>query len=336
MRNALLGCCLIACSSSAQQSPQLDFLNGNRPILDAHNCYPYDGKWPNRIDRALKTGFPVSIEQDLAWYVDPATGKGRVVVSHSAKTNSADPTLQDYFFARVRPIMEKALAENHQNQWPLVLLHFDFKDTQPALLHAVWDLLGQYQSWMVTAKKTADPHELAPMIRKPLMVITEDSDAQEEVFFRQVPVGADLRLFGSAHTYKPQANSATERNHLIATLPPDKLLTETPTDYRRWWNNSWYEVEEGGESHAGDWTPADAARLKALVDHAHKAGFWIRFYTLDGFTDGRANGWFSDYNFGSLQAAQIRWKAAIEAGVNFIATDQYEDLANTMHKEGVR
>ena len=42
-----------------------------RPMVDAHNCYPYDGQWGDRIDRALSAGFPVSIEQDLTWYVDP-------------------------------------------------------------------------------------------------------------------------------------------------------------------------------------------------------------------------------------------------------------------------
>ncbi len=331
-RNAAAGCLLVCCSLGAQQ-PQLKFLNDNRPVLDAHNCYPYDGKWADRIDRALRTGFPVSIEQDLAWYVDPATGKGRVVVTHSAHTNGSEPTLRDYFFKRVRPIMEKALAENHQKQWPLIVLHFDFKDNQPALLHAVWDLLGDYQSWIVTAPKKSDPHELAPMTRKPLLVITEDSDAQEEVFFHQVPVGSNLRLFGSAHTNIPKGKPQSELIHLAATLPADQLLTEAPTDYRRWWNNSWYEVEEGGQPHAGDWTTADAARLHALVDRAHHLGYWIRFYTLDGFTDGAAQGWFSGYNFGSLQAARIRWRASLKAGVNFIATDQYEDLAKTMRKD---
>ena len=36
----------------------LDFLNHNRPVLDAHNCYPYKGDFKDRIDRALKTGIP--------------------------------------------------------------------------------------------------------------------------------------------------------------------------------------------------------------------------------------------------------------------------------------
>jgi hypothetical protein len=61
-------------------------------ILDAHNCYPYEGKWADRIERALSTGTPVSIEQDIAWY------QGRVVVSHTPKTNGSEPLLTDYFF----------------------------------------------------------------------------------------------------------------------------------------------------------------------------------------------------------------------------------------------
>src|SRR6185437_16583023 len=141
-------------SAASAQSANLDFLNHNRPLLDAHNCYPYDGQWNERIQRALDSGFPVSIEQDLAWYVDRATGKGRVVVSHTAKPTGAEPTLRDYFFEQVRPVIEKALAENKQNQWPVIVLHFDFKDTQPAILNAVWELLGEYEPWLSTAPKT--------------------------------------------------------------------------------------------------------------------------------------------------------------------------------------
>lgn len=318
------------------QQPQLQFLNHGRPVLDAHNCYPYEGKWADRIDRALKAGSPVAIEQDLAWYVDPATGQGRVVVSHTPKTTGSEPTLRHYFFDRVRPIVEKALAENNRSQWPLIVLHFDFKDNQAPLLHAVWNLLGEYDSWITTAAKTSDPHELAPFDPKPLLVITEDSDAQEEVFYKEVPVGGRLRLFGSAHTYAPATRNQEERLHLLATLSPEQLLTERPTDYRRWWNNSWVEVEEGGQPRAGAWTAADATRLRALVDHAHQLGFWIRFYTLDGFAPGTGEGWDASYNFGSLAAVRVRWQAAIDAGVNFIATDQYEALGKLMAQDGLR
>ena len=94
----------------------LDFLNHNRPLLDAHNCYPYKGDFKDRIDRALAAaltaGYPIGIEQDLAWAIDPATGKGRPVVTHEAKTTGSEPALRDHFFERVRPIIEKALADN--------------------------------------------------------------------------------------------------------------------------------------------------------------------------------------------------------------------------------
>jgi hypothetical protein len=311
-------------TQAAFAQADLDFLNHNRPVLDAHNCYPYKGEWKDRIDRALGTGFPVGIEQDLAW------GNGRPVVTHEAKTVGNEPALRDYFFERVRPIVEKALKDNDRAKWPIIVVHFDFKSVQPELLHAVWDLLGEYEGWITTAQQTADPHQLAKFEPKPLLVLTEDSDEQEAVFSKQVPVGGKLRLFGSAHTAEVRAETREAREHLLATLPPEKLLPSQPTNYRRWWNNSWFTVEEGGQHKAGDWTPEDDRRLRALVDYAHHQGFWIRFYTIDGFLPGEDRGWGNTYNFGSHEAAAIRWKASIEAGVNLIASNQYEELAKAM------
>lgn len=318
-----------ALGATGAAAADLDFVNGGRPILDAHNCYPYEGQWNDRIQRALRSGFPVSIEQDVAWYVDPATGQGRVVVSHTPKTTGSEPTLEDYFFKQVRPVVEKALAENKRGQWPVIVLHFDFKDTRPELLHAVWAVLGQHEAWLSTAAKTDDPNLLSPIDRRPILVVTEDSDAQAKVFFDEVPVGAKLRLFGSTHTHEaPKGSTREERSHWDFATPPEQLLTETATNYRRWWNNPWSEVEEGGQPKSGEWTAASEARLKALVDHAHKQGLWIRFYTLDGIDDPAKNlGWGAGYNFGSPQKVAARWKASVAAGVNFIATDQYEDFA---------
>jgi hypothetical protein len=201
----------------------------------------------------------------------------------------------------------------------------------------VWDELGEYEAWITTAPQTSDPKQVAPLDVKPLMVITEDSDIQEEIFSKTIPKDARLRVFGSARTVRAaQASSPSsaaeraERARRAVTTPPEQILTEKATNYRRWWNNSWAAVEEGGQAKAGDWTAADAARLKALVDHAHRMGYWIRFYTLDGFTPAADRGWDAGYNFGTQEAAAIRWKAAVDAGVNFIATDQYEDLAAVM------
>jgi hypothetical protein len=331
MRSLLAG--LLACAAlAAQDRGQLDFLNHGQPVLDAHNCYPYEGRWADRIDRALSLGFPVAIEQDIAWGVDPISGKGRPVVSHTSKTSGGEPTLRAYFFERVRSLVQEALAANDHSRWPLIVLHFDFKSNEPQVLQAVWDLLGEYESWLTTARKTASAADLAAFDTKPILAITEDSDAQEEVFFRHLPPGARLRVFGSAHTHglDQAPRQERERVHLAATLPPETLLDEPPTNYRRWWNNSWWEVEEGGQGKAGEWTAAKERRLQALVDRAHRLGYWIRFYTRDGFVGADDRGWDEGYNFGSRDSVIVRWQAALKAGVDFIATDQYEDLAAAM------
>ncbi len=132
--------------------------------------------------RALRSGFPVSIEQDLAWYVEPGTGVGRVVVSHKPEATGTESTLQAYIFEQVRPVIEKAIAENHPETWPVVVLHLDFKDNRPELLKAVWQLLGEYEPWLSTAPKTAHASELQPLQRRPILAVTEDADEQQKVF----------------------------------------------------------------------------------------------------------------------------------------------------------
>jgi hypothetical protein len=299
---------------------------GRRTVPDAHNCYPYEGRWADRIDRALAQGFPVSIEQDLAWHVDPTTGDGRIAIHHGTQTTGREPGLRDYFFERVRPVVEKALRENDRQNWPIIYLHFDFKSVTPPLLNAVWSLLGEYQDWITTAPKLADTHILAPLDVKPIMVLTEEADEQEDVFFRRVPVGGKLLLFGSAATVRQKKDSPL--------LSPEQTVSQSATNYRRWWNSAWNAVELGGQQEAGDWTAADARRLHLLVDYAHKLGYAMRFYTLNGHTAeaGRENGWDANYNFGSPDAVEKRWRACLRAGVDFIATDQIEALAAAIKK----
>jgi hypothetical protein len=320
---------------AATQPGSLELLNQNRPVLEAHNCYPEEGRWKDRLQRALAAGFPVAIEQDLAWFAD-AKGSGQPVLSHEPKTKGSEPSLRDYFFETVRPIVEKELSRPDPSRWPLIVLHLDFKDNQPLLLRAVWDLLGEYESWLTTASKTGDPRRLSPLDIKPILVLTEDSDAQERIFSDELPTGARLRLFGSAHTSEISGKSEQERARLAATMPPERLLTSPATNYRRWWNNAWSKVEEGGQAHAGDWTARDEQRLQLLVSHAHKLGYWIRFYTLNGFAPHENLGWNNNYNFGSREAVVSRWTAAIEAGVNLIATDQYEDLAKLLARRSAQ
>ena len=155
------------------------FLPGQRVLLDAHNCYPYAGRWADRVDRALSAGAPLAIENDLIWDTTRPAAP-RLVVSHGGKAKGDELSLREYFFDKVRPVVEKALKEDGQSQWPLFTL--------------------------------------------------------------------------------------------------------------------------------------------------------IRFYTLNGHSsaDTALRGWTSSYNFGSLAAVTIRWRAARDAGVDFVASDQYEECAKTL------
>lgn len=296
---------LLACGAAAV-ADESAFAPGKRVLLDAHNCYPYNGMWADRVDRALATGTPVGIEMDLAWFEDPSgAAKPRIIVAHGKPFKGDEPGLRDYFFEKVRPLAEKALQEGNKGEWPLVTLNInDLRGDDPAFFQAVWDLAAEYEPWLCTAVKQAPPDGPAPLDVKPVLILTGGGKRETECFYNNVPVGGKLRLFGSSSDGRGD-------------------------NFRRWVNYAWKSVEPEGQGKAGEWTAGDAARLKTLVDAAHQGGCWIRFYTINGHSPVATvtSGWSPGYNFGSLEAASLRWKAAVEAGVDFIATDQYEDFA---------
>ena len=306
----------------SQQRQTADaFRPGGRVLLDAHNCYPYGEWWSDRIDRALSSATPLAIEQDLAWYKDPRTGRAWSVLSHSPVATGSEPTLREYFFERIRPIVESALKDSDRSSWPLITLNLDFKTEEPEHLRAIRTLLREYQDWITTASRSQDIRVMAPLNVKPLLVLTGESDVQKKVFHDEMSVGASLLVFGATRTHNDDPTAAAT-----------SLVPEAADNYHRWWNNPWRVIEPAGQPAAGVWTAEKEQRLTNLVRYAHDRGYWIRFYTLDGESsaDESSHGWFHSYNFGSLGAARIRWQAAIRAGVDFVAVDQYEDFAGEL------
>ena len=302
---------------------QQGFGPGQRVLLDAHNAYPQNDRWRDRIDRALSTGLPVAIEQDLFWRKD-RDEQFEIVVAHDTSELVRAPTLDAYFFQRIRPIMERALAEQRRATWPLIVLNLDFKQNDPPLLDAVYALLGRYESWLTTAPRTATPDVAAPLSVGPLLVLSGSNEAQRARFHDAVAIGERLRAFGAIPMpIAPGAND-DERDANLSRMPAEQLIVPVASNYARWVNFPWLMVEPEGQSNAGDWTASDAARLHALVTRAHAQNLWIRFYTLDGFLNGDGDGLTRSYDFGSDAAVKLRWRAAREAGVDFIATDHYE------------
>lgn len=307
---------------------QPGFGPGQRVMLDAHNAYPQNDRWRDRIDRALATGLPVAIEQDLYWRKDRKQ-RLEIVVAHDTSEIRSAPTLEAYFFQRIRPIVERALGERRRDRWPLIVLNLDFKRNDAALLDAVYLLLGQYESWLTTAPRTSTPDVAAPLSVGPLLVLTGSSEAQRARFHDAVPVGERLRAFGAIPPAVAPGANDEERAANMNRMPAEQLIAPKASNYSRWVNLPWRVVEPGGQRNAEDWSAADAARLDALVERAHALNLWIRFYTLDGFLNGDGDGLTRSYDFGGDAAVKLRWRAAREAGVDFIATDHYERFDRT-------
>src|SRR5438477_7687355 len=159
---------------------------GTRVLLDAHNCYPYYEWWFDRIDRALSAGTPLAIEQDLLWAKDPRTGGMTSLVSHGGPPTGTEPGMREYFFERVRPIVEDALRQGNHGDWPLITLNLDFKTEEPQHLAAILVLLDKYRAWLTTAPRTSDGSKLEDLDVKPVLVLTGESDAQATAFYDHV------------------------------------------------------------------------------------------------------------------------------------------------------
>ncbi len=202
-------------SMTGAQPPATAVHPGARVQLDAHNAYPYNGQFANRIDRALATGVPVAIEQDLVWRPAGGGQPARSIVSHGAPFDGTEPSLRDYFFERIRPLVERALADDNRAQWPIITLNLDLKTNEPEHHAALWTLLGEYESWLTTAERTANPSVVSPLDVRPVLVLTGEADAQAVSFHDNLPVGARLRLFGAMPIRPPAADQAHPFRHQI-------------------------------------------------------------------------------------------------------------------------
>lgn len=236
----------------------------------------------------------------------------------------------------MKPIIEKALKEGNKGDWPLVTLYLDIKNDPEEHLAEINRVLDKYDAWLTKAVKTADINKQSPLELKPMMVILEDkeNDIKQAVFYDRIAVGSKFRAFGSAVKFddnpgKLPRTARAERMAGLLKIQPEQMLTKRADNWRRWFGTDWNFIEMCGPTH-GDWNAATEARMKHFVDYGHSLGYVVSFYEVNGFTDEQNQGWTAEYNFGSREAALVRWKALIAAHADFIATDQYEELAKVI------
>lgn len=319
----------------AAKTHRNNFAPGARTLMLAHNAYPYDGQYGDRLDRVIAAGAPFAVEEDLVWV------NGRSLLIHNEKSANADsPTLESYFFPKVTPIMEKALKEGNKGNWPLITLYLDIKNDPEEHLQVIAKTLDKYSSWLTTATKTADISKQSPLDIKPMIVILEDkkNDIKQSFFYDRVPVGGRFHTFGSPTKFDDNPNhlgrdKRAERMAGLLSFQPEQLVSARADNYHRWFGTDWSFIELNGPTHGGDWKPETAARVKKFVEYGHSLGYLVSFYGVDGFTKEQNQGWTDEYNFGSLEAAKLRWKAALDAHADFIATDQYEDVTKLIHEK---
>jgi hypothetical protein len=329
MIKKLIGFCAAAVLIALAAGPTNTFAPGSRVQVLSHNAFPDHGKYSDRLDRTLAAGLPTAVEEDLAW-VD-----GKSLLIHGAKAaGSDDPTLESYFFPKVKPIVEKALKDGNKGNWPLITLYLDIKNDPPEHLAAINGMLDRYDAWLTKAEKTADITKQSPLELKPMMVIVEDKqgDIKQKAFYDDIPAGGKIRVFGSAEKFdeNPQKLPRERKEEAVAMMAgrdPEQLVSKKADNWRRWYGVNWAFVEKGGQTKAGAWTKESEAKMKKFVDYGHRLGYFVSFYCLNGYTAAEDQGWDAGYNFGAKDKVTTRWQAVARAHADFISTDQVEDVA---------
>ena len=268
-------------------------------FLNAHNCYPAKAQGKDRLERARRAGLS-AIEVDLAW----SEPRGRAVVSHEVKQQGNEPTLEEFFFL---PLL--AHLRQMPRMEPGILLLLDFKSAHVSLVREVHALLSRYRELLTNPGRRSDPPATTPLRYGPLTVLlTGDNSALAQF----EALTTDQEVYLAIGNREPPERKY--RNQIA------DYFAQPATAFFRVFNFEWVHIEKDPNPQAGAFTRAERARLQALVKMAHQKGYWLRAWTLNA----TSLAWGPSKNFGSRPALLERWRAAQAAGVESIATDEYE------------
>ncbi len=295
--------CLALCASACL--PAADAAFPRQWFLNAHNSYPAGDRGWERLARARRAGL-WAVELDLVW----SQARGHTVINHETKLRGNEPTLEDYFFTPLLPELRSLPRDE-----PGLLLMIDLKSDHPGPARELHDLLRQHRDLMTRSLRSGD------LRWGPLTVILSENAAAIALFEKLTP--PEEPYLAMAVREPPERKF---QENIAAYIP------QRATPFYRLFNFDWKIIERVANPEAGAFTRPERARLEALVKLAREKGYWIRTWTLNA----TSTMWGTGRNFGSRHALLTRWRAALAAGVDCIATDEYELAGRFMANEAAR
>lgn len=272
--------------------------------VSAHNCYPARSADNTKLVEALRLGID-NIEIDLGW----DDSNKRLIVGHDPAPRP--DVVYPEFEAYLVPALEAHWKTHVEGSSPTVLT-IDWKTEKPEAVAKFKAFLDARPQWFTSAPKSQE----SPLTTRRLTVCLTGSEAAKEAYDALIPDGGTYRAFRD-RVFGQGGKFETD----VSAYVPQKA-----TAYHRFMTYHWGVVEQGGPALAKDWTGLDALRLDAIVSRAHNQGFRVRFYCLNGHTGTLLSG----YQFTSDDAAKTRWLAAARAGVDWIASDEYPEIAKAL------
>jgi hypothetical protein len=206
------------------------------------------------------------------------------VVTHDGSPRGGEPALRDY----LQPVWKQWL-DSQRTGFTLIL---DFKSSKPELAHSVARILEEHRS------------NLSSMVKSPgarfepgrITVCLTGSGAGHRAYAESVAAGGRYIAFGDSGSEDwktdPREYVPAEPAGFIRFLTFERRVFLSGPDKRR---------------------SADVSidRLREVVRLADERGYRIRVYTVNA-------------QLFPVGVEDVYWKAAVEAGVHMVATDDYE------------
>ena len=308
-------------SSTTHRQSSIDnrqFLPGHRALLDAHNAYPDRGRFADRIDVALATGLPVGDRAGPGVVRGPRRRAGAAGVARIHVRRRRAHAGVVLLRARAAPGRGGARQRDRR---PTGRSSRSTSTSRPTSRHTMprcgrcW---ASTRRWLTTAPRVADAAAVAPLQVGPVLVLTGSPDIQQVTFHDAVPVGrspACLRRHRRHRAAGIDAGGAAARRRRPRTTAAGGII-------------------RGASSRPKASAPPASGRRR--MPRASRRSSPTRTRTASGSGSTRstaspasARGGPASYNFGSLDAVSRRWRAAMDAKVDFIATDQYAEFARS-------